>query len=81
MIKYFSKDGNTEYAEKYKHLATHEIEMPEKPEEKEGYNIIAKMNPETLEGYWEEREIQKSDSEKIADLEKVIDTMLNGGGE
>ena len=65
MIKYFSADGNTQYGEKYKHLATHEVEMPEKPEEKEGFSITARMNPDTLEGYWEEREIPKTPEEEI----------------
>ena len=81
MIKYFSADGNAEFGEKYKHLATHQVEMPEKPAEKEGYSIIAKMDPETKEGYWEQREIPKTDADRIADLEAVIDVMLNGGGE
>lgn len=67
---YFSADGSTQYGEKYKHLSTHEVEMPEKPEEKEGHRVVAKMNPETLEGYWEEREIKKSPEEEIEDLKK-----------
>lgn len=72
MIKYFSKNGETQYSEKYKHLATHEVDMPE-PETPENHTAIAKLDLDTLEGYWEYREIKKTEEELMEELRKDLD--------
>lgn len=85
---HFSLDGITRYGDKYKHLASVTIELPE-PELREGFTSEPMYNPETGEGYWNYQEIVFSQEElqaqKIESLEQSIAeltmaiTMMMGG--
>ncbi len=85
MKKYFNQDGTVTHGEKYKHLATHTVDMPVK-EDREGYSARAKLNLDTLEGYWEYIKIPKSEEERLEELEQsqsdqddlLMDIMLGG---